>query len=159
MPGRSPRRRGSPCRGCSSSRAASFATRLEPLGEVADELARLHLFGLPDDHDERYRKELAEITPPLALKAASDHLRSGHEVIVVAGDAAVIGPMLSHFGEVKVVDPTRAFARIRTLPMDANAPLEIPRQEGRESRSCSRVREASGLGYYHTRTMRPGSSS
>lgn len=111
--------------------ADSFAVRLETLGEVADEVARLHLLGLPDDHDERYRKELGEITPALALKAASDHLRAGHEVIVVAGDAAVIGPMLSHFGEVKVVDPTRDFARVRSIPMDAAAPLEIPRQEGR----------------------------
>ena len=49
----------------------------------------------------------------------------------VAGDAAVIGPMLSHFGEVKVVDPTRDFARERTIPMDANAPLEVPRQQGK----------------------------
>jgi len=111
--------------------ADSFAVRLETLGEVAEEVARLHVLGLPDDHDERYRKELAEITPALALKAASDHLRAGHEIIVVAGDAAVVGPMLSHYGEVKVVDPTRDFARVRTIPMDASAPLEVPRQEGR----------------------------
>jgi zinc protease len=110
--------------------ADSSAVRFETLGEVADEVLRLHLLGLPDDHDERYRKELAEITPPLALRAASEHLRVGHEVIVVAGDAAVVGPMLSHFGEVKVVDATRDFARVRTIPMDASAPLEIPRQEG-----------------------------
>lgn len=111
--------------------ADSFAVKLETLGELADEVARLHLLGLPDDHDERYRKELTEITPPLALKAASDYLRTGREVIVVAGDAAVVGPMLSHYGEVKVVDPTRDFARVRTIPRDPSAPLEVPRQEGR----------------------------
>ncbi len=111
--------------------ADGFAVRLDTIGAVADELTRLHTFGLPDDHDDGYRKELDEITPALALKAASDHLRAGHEVIVVAGDAAVIGPMLSHFGEVKVVDPTHDFARIRTIPMDPGAPLEVPRQEGR----------------------------
>jgi predicted Zn-dependent peptidase len=109
--------------------ADSLAVRLNTLEEIADELARLRILGLPDDHDDGYRRELGDVTPPLALKAASDHLRTGHEVIVVAGDAARIGPMLSHFGEVKVVDPTRDFARERTLPMDAGAPLETPRQD------------------------------
>ena len=52
-------------------------------------------------------------------------------MLVVAGDAAVIGPMLSHFGQVKVVDPTRNFERIRTIAMDASAPLEVERQQGR----------------------------
>ena len=89
------------------------------------------VLGLPDDYDDGYRKELGEITGPLALKAASEHLRSGHEVIVVAGDAATIGPMLSRFGEVKVADPTKDFARVRSIPMDANAALEVPRAEGK----------------------------
>jgi predicted Zn-dependent peptidase len=108
----------------------SFAVRLEAVGAIARELAHLHVLGLPDDHDDGYRKELSEITAPLALKAASDHLRPGHEVVVVAGDAAVVGPMLSHFGEVKVVDPTRDFARVRSIPMNPDAPLAIPRKEG-----------------------------
>src|SRR5262249_14932862 len=111
--------------------ADSFSVKLETIGAVAGELVQLRIHGLSDDYDDGYRKELGEITAPLALKAASEHLRSGHEVIVVAGDAAVIGPMLSHFGEVKVVDPTREFARIRTIPADHAAPLEVPRQEGR----------------------------
>jgi zinc protease len=110
--------------------SGGFARR-GTLGAVADELVHLHTLGLPDDHDDGYRRELNEITPALALKAATDHLRAGHEVIVVVGDAAVVGPMLSHFGEVKVVDPTRDFARIRTLPMDGGAALEAPRAEGR----------------------------
>jgi zinc protease len=108
-----------------------LAVRLDTIGAVADELVHLHTLGLPDDHDDGYRKELNEITPAVALKAATDHLRVGHEVIVVVGDAAVIGPMLSHFGEVKVVDPTRDFARIRTIPMDGGAALEVPRSDGR----------------------------
>ena len=111
--------------------ADSFAVKLETIGAVASELVHLRVHGLPDDYDDGYRKELREITAPVALKAASDRLRAGHEVVVVAGDAAVIGPMLSHFGEVKVVDPTRDFARVRSIPMDASAPLEAPRQEGK----------------------------
>jgi zinc protease len=45
-------------------------------------------------------------------------------VVVAAGDAQAIGGMLSHFGEVKVVDPTRGFERVRTIPMNGEAPLE-----------------------------------
>lgn len=111
--------------------ADSFSVKLETIGAVAHELAALHILGLPDDYDDGYRKELSEITAPLALKAASDSVQKGREVIVVAGDAAVVGPMLSHFGEVKVVDPTKDFARVRSIPMDASAPLEVPRQEGK----------------------------
>ena len=108
-----------------------FAIKLETIGAVADELGRLRTLGLPDDYDDGYRKELREVTPALALKAASSAIRPGHLVLVVAGDAAVIGPMLSHFGQVKVVDPTKNFDRVRTIPMNADAPLEVPRQEGR----------------------------
>jgi zinc protease len=108
-----------------------FAIKLETIGAVADELTRLRTLGLPDDYDDGYRKELREVTPALALNAASGSIRPGHMVVVVAGDAAVIGPMLSHFGQVKVVDPTKSFERVRTIPMDASAPLEVKRDEGR----------------------------
>ncbi len=87
--------------------------------------------GLPDDSDDGYRKELRDITAPLALKAASEAIRPGHAIVVVAGDAKIIGPMLSHFGDVKVVDPTRDFERVRTLPMNAEAPIEVERATGK----------------------------
>jgi predicted Zn-dependent peptidase len=114
----------------------AFAVRLEAMSALADELAHLYTLGVPDDYDDGYRRELGEITPALALKAAGEHLRSGHEIVVVAGDAAVVGPMLAHFGEVKVVDPTRGFARVRSIPMNADAPLEAPgnKADDREDR-------------------------
>lgn len=111
--------------------ADTFAIRMETLGAVGAELAHLRVMGLPDDYDDAYRKELRDITAPLALKAASEAVRPGHEVIVVAGDAKIIGPMLSHFGEVKVVDPTRDFQRVNTIPMNAEAPLEVTREAGK----------------------------
>jgi zinc protease len=108
-----------------------LAVRLETLGEVANELVHLEVMDLPEDHDDALRRELGEVTPALVLKAASDRIHPGREVIVVAGDAAVVGPMLSHFGEVKVLDPTREFARERTIPMAPDAPLEVPREPGK----------------------------
>ena len=112
------------------SLAGGLAVRLQTAGALAGELARIRTLGLPDDAHEALRKELGEITPALALKAA-EAFRAGHEIIVVAGDASVVGPVLARFGEVKVVDPTRGFARVRTLPMDTGAPREPPRQAGR----------------------------
>jgi zinc protease len=101
-----------------------LAIRLETIGAVADEVSRLRGLNLPDDYNDVYRKELRDITPAFAGKVASEYVRRGHHIVVVAGDAGVIGPMLSRFGEVKVVDPTRNFDRVRTIPMDPNAPLE-----------------------------------
>lgn len=80
----------------------SSAVKLDTLGAVADELVHHRVYGLPDDHGDSYGKELGEITAPLALKAASDHLLRGREIIVVAGDASILGPLLSPFGAVKV---------------------------------------------------------
>jgi predicted Zn-dependent peptidase len=108
-----------------------FATKLETVGALADELVQLHSLGLPDDYDDGYRKELRDVTAPVAAKSAAEHVRPGHAIVVVAGDADVIGPMLSHFGEVKVVDPAKNFERSKTIPLNADAPLEVPRVEGR----------------------------
>lgn len=107
-----------------------FAINLETTGAVADELAHLRVLGLPDDYDDVYRRELTGITPTLAAKAAGERILKDHEVIVVAGDAKTVGPMLSHFGEVRVVDPAKDFAPVRTLSLDPSAPIEAPRESG-----------------------------
>ncbi|WP_437876301.1 M16 family metallopeptidase [Sorangium sp. So ce513] len=88
---------------------------------LADEIARMQVLGLPEDHHDGLRKELRDMTPALAGKVAADHVRPARAAIVVAGDAQVIGPMLSRFGDVKVVDPARDFERKRTIPRDAGA--------------------------------------
>ena len=104
----------------------AFAIRMETVGAVADRIVQLRLLNLPDDYDDGYRKELRDITPALSGKVAGEYVRPGHAIVAVAGDAAVIGPMLSRFGEVKVVDPTREFERERTIPADPGAALEAP---------------------------------
>ncbi|WP_438025794.1 M16 family metallopeptidase [Sorangium sp. So ce233] len=88
---------------------------------LADEIAGMQVLDLPDDHHEGLRKELRDMTPALAGKVAADHVRPARAVVVVSGDAQVIGPMLSRFGEVKVVDPARNFERKRTIQRDASA--------------------------------------
>lgn len=85
-------------------------------GESAAEIVDLWANRLPDDAPDTLAKAMREATPEAVTKAFSEHVRAGHAVVVAVGDAAAAGPLLQPFGEVKVVDPTRGFARVRTLP-------------------------------------------
>ena len=111
--------------------AVLTAVRLDRPGRLADMLVDLRGLGLADDHLSARAKDLRQVTPAAALKAAREQVRPGHEVIVAAGDAQVIAPMLSRFGEVKVLDPTQSFHRVRTLPMNPSAALEAPKEAGK----------------------------
>lgn len=105
--------------------AAALAVRLETAAALADELATLKLGGLPDDYHEGLRREQREMPAALVGKVAGELLRPAHGVLVVAGDAEKIGPVLAHFGQVKVVDPGRDFERRKTLPANPEAPLTV----------------------------------
>jgi zinc protease len=111
--------------------AGMLAIDLDVPGAIADNVVWLRGLGLPDDFLSGYVKEVRKVTPETSGKAASEHIRAGHEVIVAAGDAQVIAPMLSRFGEVKVVDATKDFRRVRTIPRNASAALEAPREAGK----------------------------
>lgn len=103
---------------------------LDRPGRPANLLIGLRANGLPDDFSSNLSKNLLAVTPLSVAKVASEHLRPGHEIIVAAGDAEIIGPMLSHFGEVKVVDPTQHFRRIKTIAANPDAPLSITSTAG-----------------------------
>jgi predicted Zn-dependent peptidase len=107
-----------------------FALRMETIGSVADMVVSLDVLGLPDDYYDTYRKEIREVAADAALKSSAEHVRDGHLVIAVAGDAATLGPVLSHFGDVVVTNPEKEFERVRTIPANPNAPIELERQEG-----------------------------
>ncbi|AKT36896.1 M16 family metallopeptidase [Chondromyces crocatus] len=105
---------------------AALAVMLETPAALVDELVRLRLSGLPDNHHELARRESQDMPAVLVGKVASTYVRPAHGVLVVVGDAAKVGLPLSRFGQVKVIDPTRNFERLRTLPMKTEAPLEHP---------------------------------
>ncbi len=107
------------------------ALRLETVGALASELAKNHTLGLPDDTPAQFRKQVRAVTAADAAKMAASHVRATNAVLVVAGDAKIIGPMLSHFGEVKVVDPTKGFAPKETIAKNVDAPLEIADEAGK----------------------------
>ena len=107
-----------------------FAVRMETVGSVADMVVALRVLGLPDDYSDTYSKEIGGVTGEQAQKSIAEHVREGHAVIAVSGDAEKIGPVLSHFGEVVVVNPEKEFERVKAFPMNANAPIELERETG-----------------------------
>jgi zinc protease len=107
-----------------------FAVRMETVGSVTDMVVALRVLGLPDDYYDTYRKEIGGVTGEAAQKAIAEHMREGHAVIAVSGDAEKIAPVLSHFGEVVVVSPEKEFERVRVIPMNANVPIELERETG-----------------------------
>jgi len=107
------------------------AIRLETVGALASELAKNKTLRLPDDTPISYRKQIREVKAGETAKAAAQHVSTARTVLVVSGDAKVIGPMLSHFGEVKVVDPMKAFAARETIAKNPDAPLELPEEAGK----------------------------
>lgn len=106
--------------------AEDLGEQTQRLGGLADAVVQVRVMGLPDAVLGAYRKELLGATSPPVGAVAAEALRGAPRVIAVAGDASVIGPMLSHFGEVRVVDPKKGFALVRTIPQDPSAALEVP---------------------------------
>jgi predicted Zn-dependent peptidase len=82
-----------------------FAVRMETVGAVSDMVVSLRVLGLPDDYYDTYRKEIRDIDAGAALHGIAEHVREGHAVLAVAGDAERIAPVLSHFGDVVIYNP------------------------------------------------------
>jgi zinc protease len=101
-----------------------FAIRLESIGSIADLVAAQDTLALPDGYWETYRTAVRDVSVEHAAAAAKKLFGGTAQLIVVAGDAAVIGKALSHFGEVVVVDPEKEFVTTGTIPADPTAPLE-----------------------------------
>jgi predicted Zn-dependent peptidase len=93
-----------------------FAIRMETIGSIADMVVTQETFGLPDGYWDAYRKQVRATEASEAETAAKKLYATDKTLIVVAGDADVIGPDLARFGEVTVVDPEKEFKTMRTLP-------------------------------------------
>jgi zinc protease len=86
---------------------------------AATELCEFWVHKQSDDSADELDKVIRKVSAAEARKAFSESIREGHLIIAVAGDASSIGSSLQVFGEVKVVDPTKNFARVKTLPPTA----------------------------------------
>lgn len=86
--------------------AGIFGLQLETAGQVANRVSQLVVYGLPDDHYDRYRDSVRGVTRDAAAAAARVHMRPDEAQIVVVGDAAAIRGPLAELGlaEVEVVE-------------------------------------------------------
>ncbi|MEO7111531.1 MAG: pitrilysin family protein [Polyangiaceae bacterium] len=102
-----------------------FAVRMETIGAIASMVATQVELGLPDGYWDQYRAAVKQVTTAQASDWANKLASSPGWLIVVSGDADVIGTPLSHFGEVTVLDPEAEFKTVKTIPANPQAPIEI----------------------------------
>jgi predicted Zn-dependent peptidase len=102
----------------------SFLFKTETVGALADMTAKLNVLSLPDSYYDDYRKAVRSLDGATAVAKAGKFFSSDHLVIVVAGDAEKLSQRLTHFAKVIIVDPNKAFAPGRMLPMNASQTLD-----------------------------------
>lgn len=102
----------------------SFLFKTETTGALADMTAKLSVLSLPDSYYDDYRKAVRTIDAEKAMAGAGKFFSTDHTVIVVAGDAEKLSQRLTHFAKVIIVDPQKAFAPGRMLPMNATQSIE-----------------------------------
>jgi zinc protease len=81
-----------------------FPLRIETADKIADLIADLRMYGLPDDYWDHFGQAIDQVTAEQALSAAQKYIRPDQSVIVVVGEATVIKPALEAYGPVTVVD-------------------------------------------------------
>ncbi len=84
--------------------ADSFPLQIETPGQIANLVADLRIYGLPDDYWDGFRSAIRSVTAEDALAAAKAHIHPESELVVIVGKAAEIAPMVSKYGPVEVVD-------------------------------------------------------
>jgi len=74
--------------------AGVFGLQLETSGQIATRVSQLLIYGLPDDHYDRYRDDVRAVTADAAADAAARYMRPAEAQIIVVGDAdAVLQPL------------------------------------------------------------------
>ena len=85
--------------------AGIFGLQLETAGQIATRVSQLVVYGLPDDHFDRYRERVRSVERASAADAAARHIRPVEAQVVLVGDADVIRPEVEalDLGPVEVV--------------------------------------------------------
>jgi zinc protease len=97
-----------------------FAIRMETVGSIAEMVVTQETFGLPDGYWDSYRQKL-KATEPNDAADMSSQMFTDKGLLIVSGDAEVIGNDLAKFGEVTVFDPEKEFKTLKTIPAAAAA--------------------------------------
>jgi zinc protease len=99
--------------------ADSFPLQIETADRIAELLADVRVYGLPEGYWDTFRSSIKQVSADGALKAAQANIRPDSEVIVVVGRAAEIVPVLEKLGPVRVVDT-------EGQPLKPSAPAAAP---------------------------------
>jgi predicted Zn-dependent peptidase len=120
-----------------------FPLRIETADKIADLVADLRMYGLPDDYWDHFGASIEAVTPAQALAAAQKYIRPAQSVIVVVGEAAQIRPALVAYGPVTVVDTNgRLVLKARSAP--GPTPTSSPEAPAAPSSSTPPVPGATG---------------
>ena len=104
--------------------ARDFAMGFDTISQVTEALATSAARGLPPDHWEKHAASIASLTPARIQALARSLL--GREIIMVAGDAKVVGPQLKDAGfEAELVRQGSMAEPPRPLPAQP-APTDPP---------------------------------
>lgn len=82
----------------------SFPLSIETPQQIAGQVARARLLGLPADHLAKYRDRVAAVDARQLQQVARELIRPGQAAVVVVGDASVILDKIKPFGPVRLVD-------------------------------------------------------
>ncbi len=107
-----------------------FLLRLETVDAMAGLTSKLAVYSLPNDYYDKYRVGVRQATPQSVFAAAQKYYTPDKGLVIVAGDAERLGGVVSHFGEVTVIDPDKGFATTKTIAHDPSAKIELERIDG-----------------------------
>lgn len=79
-----------------------FPYTMQTITDLARRLADLAVYGLPDDHYDRYLRTIATLSREDVLATARRHLHPDHLAVVAVGPAEQLRPQLESLGEVTV---------------------------------------------------------
>jgi len=102
--------------------ADSFPLAIETADRIADLVADLRVYGLPENYWDTFRSNIRKVTSQEALTAAQSFIHPDKAIVVVVGRAAEIAPALAKLGQVRVVDADGNPLTNAPLPAAAAAP-------------------------------------
>lgn len=82
----------------------SFPLTIETPQQIAGQVARVRLLGLPADYLAKYRDQVAAVGASELQRVARELIRPDRAAVVVVGDAAAILDKIEPFGPVRIVD-------------------------------------------------------
>lgn len=107
-----------------------FLLRMESVGSLGSMVANLAEYRLPNDYYDEYRRAVLATDATMVQNVSKRYFDACCMLAVIAGDAERLQGPLSRFADVVVLDPSKGFVEVRTVPHNPNAKLELERIEG-----------------------------